>query len=516
MRIRPLIFLLILAIPSLAAEAPKTGITLLGHIDYKPCSESSGVVASRRHPGVYWTHCDSGNDASIYAITREGKFLAEYKLNVKNDDWEDIAIDDDGHLFIGDIGNNGGKHKEVHVHRVDEPDPATIPAGGIAKLKVDKTWKISYPDSPFDAESLFILKEHGYIVSKLFTGLPATIYRFPLREKKDVTLERVTSIAVHSPATAADISPDGKRLAVLSLGGLSIFQIDGDPANAGKVDPISMRFIHPSAEGCCFAPDGIPNGIIVTAESREVWLFIPPEPAAVHPQPKPQPAPAPPRDAAQPQAARVPTTPQFAMHALAKPPTIDAKLDDWDLKSNELSVKAAHRHEANDKTARAWAGWTDKGIYLAAIIPADGLNPLEENWYSGDAVEVFIGQESSNRSTDWTDADDRCYLGFAKAADGTLGEFQLHWPRHDDDKGPADAKAAGAMNKDGAYQLELFLPAALLGETAAKSGLQPGSQLRFNISILTKKPRRNWYVGRSNSDGCWVTPLNWAVVTLEK
>jgi hypothetical protein len=508
MRILPLILLLILAIPSLAAESPKTGITLLGHIDYKPCSESSGVVASRKHPGVYWTHCDSGNDPSIYAITREGKFLAEYQLNVKNNDWEDIAIDDDGHLFIGDIGNNGGKHKEIHVHHVDEPDPATIPAGGIAKLKVDKTWKISYPDSPFDAESLFIFKDHGYIISKLFTGLPATIYSFPLHQKKDVTLERVTSIAIHSPATAADISADGKRLAVLSLGGLSIFQIDGDPANAGKVDPVSMRFIHPSAEGCCFAPDGV----IVTAESREVWLFVPPGTAAFQPQKQPEAAPAPPRDAAQPPAARAPTTPQFTMHALAKPPTIDANLDDWDLKSNELTVKAAHHHEDNDKSARAWAAWTDKGIYLAAIIPADGLNPLEKIWYSGDAVEVFIGQESPNRSTEWTDSDDRCYLGFAKAADGTLGDFQIHWPRHDDDKGPADAKAAGALNKDGTYQLELFLPAS----TLSKENLQPGSQVRFNISILSKRPRRNWYVGRSNFDGCWVTPLNWAVVTLEK
>jgi len=78
----------------------------------------------------------------------------------------------------------------------------------------------------------------------------------------------------------------------------------------------------------------------------------------------------------------------------------------------------------------------DKGIYLAAVIPADGLNPLDKNWYSGDAVEVFFGRESPDRPFDWTDADDRCYLGFAKIPDGKLGEFQIHWPRHSDDKGP--------------------------------------------------------------------------------
>src|SRR5215208_2267685 len=136
MTIRPIILLgcaTLLAF-SLAADAPKPappkpGVTQLGVIDYKSCSESSGVVASRKHPGVFWTHCDSGNDASIYAITREGKFLGEYQLNEKNDDWEDIATDDDGHLFIGDIGNNGGRHNQIHVYRVDEPDPARIPKG---------------------------------------------------------------------------------------------------------------------------------------------------------------------------------------------------------------------------------------------------------------------------------------------------------------------------------------------------------------------------------------------------
>src|SRR4051812_4038205 len=172
MKLFTTILLLSLTSLSLAADTPKPdtpkpGITLLGHIDYKPCSESSGVIASRKHPGVYWTHCDSGNDPSIYAITREGKFIAEYRLNVKNNDWEDISIDDEGHLYIGDIGNNGGKHKEIHVHRLDEPDPTgSPPPGGIGNAKVNKTWKISYPDTPFDAESLFIYKDQGYIISK--------------------------------------------------------------------------------------------------------------------------------------------------------------------------------------------------------------------------------------------------------------------------------------------------------------------------------------------------------------
>ena len=197
---------------------------------------------------------------------------------------------------------------------------------------------------------------------------------------------------------------------------------------------------------------------------------------------------------------------------MVKVPTIDGKLDDWDPKANELPIKWSHRQETTDKSARAWGGWSDNGIYIAAIVPADGIAPLEKTWYSGDAVEVFFGRESPDRPFDWTDADDRCYFGFAKSESGGLGELQIHWPRHDDDKGPAGAQGAGQMNKDGTYQLELFIPASAL----SKDKLEAGAQLRFNISILSKKPRRNWYVGRSNSEGCWLSPLNWAIATLEK
>ena len=34
---------------------------------------------------------------------------ASIAVSVPNVDWEDIAIDDDGHLYLGDIGNNGGR-----------------------------------------------------------------------------------------------------------------------------------------------------------------------------------------------------------------------------------------------------------------------------------------------------------------------------------------------------------------------------------------------------------------------
>lgn len=272
------IFLALLSLlcPALAQPASRPAKPqLIGAIEHKAISESSGIVASRKHPGVFWTHCDSGNDATIYAITREGKLVGEFETAAHNDDWEDIAIDDQGRLYVGDVGNNGGRKKKVEVYRFDEPDPKSRPGenGAPEKLKPTHRWNIAYPDEPFDCEAMFIFKDHAYLISKGFTGLAAGLYRFPLDDtKKQVTLEKLCNLAIRTPVTGASISPDGKRLAVLDMTGLNMFQIDGDPANAGKARPQFRSLIVPGIEACSFTE----GGVLVTAESREIYFFADP------------------------------------------------------------------------------------------------------------------------------------------------------------------------------------------------------------------------------------------------
>ena len=56
-------------------------------------------------------------------------------------DWEDIAIDDAGHLFIGDIGNNDARRDELAVYQIDEPD-LTTGNGNIVFPK--RGWKLKF------------------------------------------------------------------------------------------------------------------------------------------------------------------------------------------------------------------------------------------------------------------------------------------------------------------------------------------------------------------------------------
>src|SRR5437762_2268766 len=93
---------LLAGLPS-TAPAPPTSAPSHRRIvvlDTKDLPESSGVVASRVTPDVYWTHNDSGDGPFVYAFRlsradRERQIahlLGTVELiGATNVDWEDIA-----------------------------------------------------------------------------------------------------------------------------------------------------------------------------------------------------------------------------------------------------------------------------------------------------------------------------------------------------------------------------------------------------------------------------------------
>jgi hypothetical protein len=143
------------------------GVRLLAYMSDMRIKESSGVIASRRYANVFWTHNDGGGPKKqvLYAIDREGNTRAAFPVTGATfHDWEDIAIDDAGHLFLGDIGNNDAKRDMLAVYEIDEPDPTA----NIGPVSPKRGWTLKFPNAPFDCESLFIWKDYGYVISKVF------------------------------------------------------------------------------------------------------------------------------------------------------------------------------------------------------------------------------------------------------------------------------------------------------------------------------------------------------------
>src|SRR5436190_4224224 len=74
-----------------------------GEIVDSELTESSGLVASRTFPGVFWTHNDHGSIPQLFAISRFGGTLGKFKVTGATiSDWEDISIDAAGNLYLAD------------------------------------------------------------------------------------------------------------------------------------------------------------------------------------------------------------------------------------------------------------------------------------------------------------------------------------------------------------------------------------------------------------------------------
>jgi hypothetical protein len=245
-------------------------VSRVGTLADDDLDEASGIVASKRYPGIFWTHND-GDDGVLFAVKRDGTAVASFKLEPKVQDWEDLAVDEKGRLYVADTGNNSAERQGVNVMEIPEPDPSA----GKRKLEALRRWRVSFPDRPFDIEALIVRGGAGFVISKYEDGRKAELYRFELSDKRRVTLGKVATLPITQAVTAADLSQDQKRLAVLADRSLYVFDVDGKIETAGQVQPATFPIPAIKAEGCCF----VPEGVLLVAESREVLLVKLPQPA---------------------------------------------------------------------------------------------------------------------------------------------------------------------------------------------------------------------------------------------
>ena len=238
----------------------------------KEIPESSGVVKSPKHAGVYWTHNDSGNKPELLAIDGNGKLLAKLPvLNAENTDWEDIALDEQDRIILADIGDNFAKRTECRLYRVAEPDPTQ-------KDPVDKVqvFRFVYPQkAAVDAESLIVRAGFAYVFTK--EKKRTRVFRIPVPDQPPADVQTAELVAETEQSiylTAADLSPDGKFLALLSYGLITVIELPDVFEKTGTPFPkpfegkkrVRLIFIG-QAEGIAW--DG--NDLVLTTEGGSIW-----------------------------------------------------------------------------------------------------------------------------------------------------------------------------------------------------------------------------------------------------
>lgn len=229
-------------------------------------NESSGLAKGTK-PNSFLTHNDSGGKAELYEIDSTGNLLSTRKINnAKNTDWEDLANDDQGTVYIGDFGNNTNTRKSLDVYKISLSDHAT------EKISFNYADQKEYPPKPenlnYDCEAFFYHNQHLYLFSKNRSKSNHFVKLYQLSSVPgDYSLQPLDSISIGTQVTSADISPDGKTFALLTYGKILIFEIR-DGQISFKRPKACFRFVNKQSEALIFTNN---SDMLVTNEQGEMF-----------------------------------------------------------------------------------------------------------------------------------------------------------------------------------------------------------------------------------------------------
>jgi hypothetical protein len=166
-------------------------------------NETSGLIYWNNY---LYTHNDD-TDNALYQITTEGKIIKRIPLGTaKNNDWEDIA-QDENYMYIGDVGNNAtGVRTDLKILRIDKSTLFSAP-------KIDTIW-FDYAErilpshkatnsTDYDCEALIVYKDSIYLFTKEWNSMHTTIYSIPKKPGK-YRASKKGSFAANGLITGAD------------------------------------------------------------------------------------------------------------------------------------------------------------------------------------------------------------------------------------------------------------------------------------------------------------------------
>lgn len=224
--------------------------------------ETSGLVYVN---GKYLiTHNDGGHKSELYVLDEDGEEVGEINIkDTKNRDWEDVAMDTEGKLYIGDFGNNDNDREKCQIY--------ILPKGFLKEKDIDPgKITFSYEDQKkfppkkelwnYDCEAFFWKKNRLYLITKCrtkpFTGM-ARVYELPAFPGKyeakligQIPLCKsgwrfcsVTAVDYHAPSNTLVALTYSKLYVIRNFKGGRIWE--------GDIQSFSLPFLK-QREGICF------------------------------------------------------------------------------------------------------------------------------------------------------------------------------------------------------------------------------------------------------------------------
>jgi hypothetical protein len=222
-----------------------------------------------------WMLNDSGNKPKIYGVSAKGKIKEKVTIKAKNHDWEDLTSDNDGNIYIGDFGNNANKRKNLVILKIDKQELYRKKAA-VERIEFQYSNQTKYPPKKknmyFDTEAFFYFNNYLYIFTKSRVKHrfgKTTLYKIPAKKGKyiaEIVGEFENCNDLECRITSADISSDGKKVALLSQRNVLVFSdFINDDFFSGKLNIIDLT--HSSQKEAITFKDN--NTLLITDEKAQ-------------------------------------------------------------------------------------------------------------------------------------------------------------------------------------------------------------------------------------------------------
>jgi hypothetical protein len=199
----------------------------------------------------------------LIALDAKGRVQRRVRVpGAKVDDWEAIAVGPcpaGSCIYIGDIGDNGARRRDITIYRLAEPAEAAGSVDGADVLRA------RYPDEAHDAEALLVTPKGDLLIVTKGESGPVALYRLPADAGTGGT---VTLQAVGRPRqsgtpksderiTDGAVSPSGTWLALRTNTAILLYRtVDVMTGNWQTAGRVSLKELgEPQGEGITFGDE---------------------------------------------------------------------------------------------------------------------------------------------------------------------------------------------------------------------------------------------------------------------
>ncbi len=142
---------------------------------------SSGIL-TLNNGETFWTQVDNSSPGVIYEIDKDCNVLRTITItNVPKTDWEDIAHDDMGNIYIGDFGNNNNNRTNLKIYILRNVNQHTSDTISAEIIKFSYANQKEFPphasEQNFDIEAMVWYDDSLHLFSKNRTN-PFTGYTY--------------------------------------------------------------------------------------------------------------------------------------------------------------------------------------------------------------------------------------------------------------------------------------------------------------------------------------------------